>query len=240
MNKNLLYAICCLALGATALLAQDQPTTVPQPGASGDKKEIAEKQMKQQEHQRILGIFPNFNTSNISDAVALTPKQKFRLAFATVSDPVTFGVAAIDAGVSQYNDDYKGYGEGAQGYFKRFGAAYMDSFDGTMIGNAILPSLLHQDPRYFRKGHGTILSRIEYAASTTVICKGDNGHWQPNVSNLAGNFIAGGISNLYYPSTDRGAELTVTRALTVSAEGALGALFDEFWPDVARRLHKKQ
>lgn len=127
-----------------------------------------------------------------------------------------------------------------QGYAKRFGAAYVDSFDGNMLGNALFPVLLHQDPRYFRKGTSSFTSRLLYAISTTVICKGDDGQWHPNYSNVLGNLTAGGISNLYYPSSDRGVELTFQRALTVSAEGAIGAAFYEFWPDISRKLfHKK-
>lgn len=229
---------------------QRQPPTTqattppPQPGTPATdpeaRKQIAEQQVKQQEHQRILGIFPNFNTSNVPDAVPLTPKQKFRLTLASILDPVTFAVAGADAGVSQWEDSFKGYGLGAQGYGKRLGASYADTADGALIGNALLPSLLHQDPRYFRKGTGSFMSRLGYAISTTVICKGDNGHWEPNISNIGGNFIAGGISNIYYPSTDRGASLTIDRALTVTAEGSLGAIADEFWPDVSRRISKKR
>ena len=98
-----------------------------------------------------------------------------------------------------------------------------------MIGDAILPSILHQDPRYFYKGTGSIRSRALYAISTAVICKGDNGHWQPNYSNLLGNLASAGISNLYYPSTNRnGAGLTIENWLIGTASGAIGALFQEF------------
>lgn len=199
--------------------------------------------MKAEEHQRILGIFPEFNTTNIPDAVALTPKQKFQLALAGELDPVTFAVTGADAGISQWEDDFPGYGQGAVGYAKRFGASYADNFDGAMIGNALLPSLLHEDPRYFRKGTGTIPSRIVYALMSTFRCKTDEGNWAPNYGNLLGNLAAGGISNLYYPSSDRGAGLTFERAFTVSAEGALGALGYEFWPDIDRLVihrHKNQ
>ncbi len=188
----------------------------------------------------MLGIFPSFNVTSIPDAVAMTPKQKFELALKSATDPVTFGIAAFDAGISQWENDYKGYGQGAQGYFKRWGASYTDTFDGDLIGNAIFPILLHQDPRYFRKVIGTKKSRLWYAVESTWRAKGDNGHWQPNFSNILGNLAAGGISNLYYPSTDRGAALTVERALTVTAEGSFGAIFIEFWPDVARKLKKKK
>lgn len=242
---------CWLVFGAcVALQAQQTSGTPPQPGTADQtqstpadeaaRKQKAEEQIKQQEHQRILGIIPEFNTSNVADAESLSPRQKFRLAFASVLDPAAFAFAGLDAGLSQWNNSYAGYGQGAEGYSKRFGAAYLDTFDGTMLGNAVFPSLLHQDPRYFRKGTGSFSHRLAYAISTTVICKNDRGHWSPNYSNVLGNFAAGGISNLYYPSTDRGADLTVERALTVTAEGAFGAIFYEFWPDVSRKFSKKK
>lgn len=206
---------------------------------SETQEQKAARQVKQQEHQRILGIFPNFNSSYVPDAVALTSKHKFELALKAALDPVTFGVAAVDAGISQLENDYAGYGQGAQGYFKRWGASYADSFDGGLLGNAVFPSLLHQDPRYFRKGEGSFSSRLWYAIGTTVRCKGDNGKWQPNYSNILGNIAAGGISNLYYPSTDRGAGLTFERAFTVTAEGSIGAILVEFWPDISRKFHHK-
>lgn len=187
----------------------------------------------------MLGVFPSFNMSNIPDAVAMTPKQKFELAFKSATDPVTFVIAAADAGISQWSNDYAGYGQGAEGYFKRWGASYADTFDGDILGNALFPVLFHQDPRYFRKAVGSKKGRLWYAILTTVRAKGDNGHWQPNFSNVLGNLAAGGISNLYYPSTDPGASLTFERAFTVTAEGALGAIFLEFWPDVSHHFRKK-
>lgn len=227
---------------ATAPQSNPQTPASPQPGQTAEKsrEETAAEQIKRQEHQRVLGVFPGFNMSNIPDAVAMTPKQKFQLAFKTAIDPVTFVVAAVDAGISQWSNDFAGYHQGAEGYFKRWGASYADTFDGNMLGNAVFPSLFHQDPRYFRKGIGPKKNRLWYALLTTVRCKGDNGNWQPNVSNLLGNIAAGGIANLYYPSTDRGAGLTFERAFTVTAEGAFGAILLEFWPDVSHKLRKKR
>ncbi len=212
----------------------------PQPGQTPKeiRKQKAAEQLKAQEHQRILGIFPNFNVSNIPDAVALSSKQKFQLALHSALDPVQFGIAAVDAGISQAEDDYKGYGQGAQGYFKRWGASYADNFDGAIFGGAVFPSLLHQDPRYFRKGTGSFSSRLYYALLSTIRTKGDNGKWQPNYSNILGNIAAGGIANIYYPSTDRGAGLVFSRAFTVTAEGAAGGVLLEFWPDVSRYLQR--
>jgi Carboxypeptidase regulatory-like domain len=191
--------------------------------------DLAEEQMHAEEKQRVIGIFPNFYVTYNWNATPLTAGQKFRLALRTAVDPVAFLGAGFAAGVEQWGDAYSGYGQGAQGYGKRFGASYADAFDGTMIGGAILPSLLHQDPRYFYKGTGTIRSRALYAISTVVICKGDNGRWQPNYSNVLGSLAGAGISNLYYPSTDRhGVDLTIGNALIGTASGAVGALFQEF------------
>jgi hypothetical protein len=198
----------------------------------------AAEQLRQQEQQRIAGVVPNFNVSYNQDAPPLSRKQKLNLAWHTAKDPVSFGIAGVDAAFSQAEDDFPGYGQGTQGYAKRFGAAYADNFDGTMLGNAIFPILLKQDPRYFRRGQGSFSSRFFYALSTTVWCKNDNGSHGPNYSNLLGNLAAGGISNLYYPASDRGAGLTFERGLTVTAYGAFGGLFNEFWPDIARKIFK--
>jgi hypothetical protein len=201
--------------------------------------EEAERELKQQERQRILGIVPQFNTSNLQSAARLTPKQKFRLAFRSATDPFTFLIAGVDSGINQAQNDFAGYGQGMEGYAKRFGASYTDNFNGTMIGNALLPVLFHQDPRYFRKGTGSFASRFAYAALSTVRAKGDNGKWRPNYSNLLGNLAAGGISNLYYPEGDRGVSLAFKRGINVSLYGAIGAELSEFWPDISRKLVRK-
>jgi hypothetical protein len=202
-------------------------------------RERSEAELQQQKRQRILGVFPNFNTSYKPDAAPMTPRQKFGLALRSAVDPITFVVAAADAAGSQMSDRFPAYGQGMQGYAKRFGASYTDSFNGTMLSGAVFPSVFHQDPRYFRKGTGPFLPRLLYAISTTVRAKNDNGKWMPNYSNILGNLAAGGISNLYYPSADRGAGLTVQRAFVVTAEGALGSIFVEFWPDISSRLFKR-
>ncbi len=230
------------ALFAGVLMFSPAATAqTPQPDASQSQHMLAERQVKQQEKQRILGVVPEFNISNIQDAATLSPGQKFELATKSALDPFAFVAAGFDAGLSQADNDFAGYGQGAQGYAKRFAASYMDSFDGTILGNAVFPILFHQDPRYFRIGEGSFASRLLYAAASTVRCKGDDGDWQFNYSNVLGNLTAGGIANVYYPQADRGAALIFQRALTVTAEGAIGAAFYEFWPDIERKMfHKRQ
>jgi hypothetical protein len=200
------------------------------------EQQRAEEELRQQKKQRIFGVIPNFTTSNVKDAATLSTRQKFNLALTGALDPFEFVVAAADAGLSQRGNDYPGYGQGAQGYAKRFGASYADNFSGTLLGGAVFPALLHQDPRYFRKGAGSFKNRILYAAAMTVICKSDSGKWVPNYSNVLGTIAAGGISNLYYPSTDRGVGLTFQRSLTVMAWGTVGTVFVEFWPDISKKL----
>ena len=191
--------------------------------------ELAQEQLKEQEKQRVLGFIPNFYVSYVPNAAPLTAKQKFRLAWKTTSDPVTFlGVGAL-AGIDQATDRWGAYGHGAEGYAKRFGATYGNVFIGTFLGGAVLPSILKQDPRYFYKGSGSTKSRILYALANSVICKGDNGRWQPDYSSIIGNFAAGGISNLYYPPNDRnGARVVLSNALIRIGETAVANIFQEF------------
>ena len=222
---------------ATARL---QPPAAPQAAQEKSQHEKAEEQIKEQEQQRVLGVVPSFNVSYRSDAVSLTGWQKIRLAFRTSIDPVTFGTAFVVAGYHEAANDLSGFGWGVKGYGQRAGAAYLDTFDSNMIGNGILPALLHQDPRYFRLGHGSITHRLLYAVSTAFICKHDNtGKWEPNYSNVLGNIASGAISNLYYPGSNSGVGLTISNGMIVTAEGAFGGVFQEFWPDISRKLFHK-
>jgi Carboxypeptidase regulatory-like domain len=196
--------------------------------------EIAEEELKVEEKQRIFGVIPNFYVSYIPNAAPLASKQKFELAWRSTIDPVNFAITGAIAGVQQATNTPSGYGQGAQGYAKRYGASYADLVTGTFIGGAILPSLLKQDPRYFYKGTGSVHSRVLYAIANSVICKGDNGHWQPNYSSILGSLAAGGISNLYYPAQNRnGAGLTFENALIGIGETAATNLLQEF---VVRKL----
>ncbi|MGA9720022.1 MAG: hypothetical protein WBQ79_17200 [Acidobacteriaceae bacterium] len=220
--------------------APAEPTTQKSPNATKPSAETSEEVLKREEKQRILGVVPNFNTVESADNVPpLTPKQKFHLAYKSSIDPFVFVADGFVAGISQAQDSNPGFGQGAQGYFKRFGASYADTVDGTLWGNAILPVLFKEDPRYFRMGTGSFKRRFLYSASTTVWCRRDNGTWGPSYANVLGNFVSGAISNAYYPAEDRGVEQTLDGALTVTAEGAIGAEFIEFWPDISRRLFKK-
>ena len=168
--------------------------------------EIATEQVKAEEKQRGLGLIPNFFAVYDPDPVPLTSKLKFSLAFRVARDPITIAGVAVLAGTAQSRKTPI-YGSGWQGFGERFGANYANNFTDIMIGGAILPSLLRQDPRYFYQGTGTKKSRALHAISELFIAKGDNGHWQPNYSSLGGNLASAAISNAYYPGSNRGAGL---------------------------------
>ena len=226
--------------------AEQTPTNPAVPPATSrapQSSSTSADQVKAEEHQRMLGIVPAFNTVNGDEAVPLTKGQKVNLWWKSATDPFTFVTAGVDAGIEQAEDSYPGYNQGALGFAKRYGASYADGVDGNFWGNAILPIILHQDPRYFRLGHGTAKGRLWYAALSTVRTRGDNGKWEPNYSNVGGNLIGGAISNIYYPASDRGVGLIFERGFTVTAEGAFGSLAYEFYPDAIaymKRRHQRR
>ena len=197
---------------------------------SASNTEVAEAQVKLAEKQRVLGFYPNFYASYVWNAAPLNTRQKFDLARKSFGDPITLVMTGAIAGIEQSDNGFSGYHQGATGYGKRFGAAYADNFTSTMLAGAVLPSILHQDPRYFVKGTGSIPARTLYAIASTVICRGDNGRWQPNYSGVLGGLASAGISNLYYPASDRhGALLTIKNSFTGTALGAISTVIQEFF-----------
>jgi len=207
-------------------VALEVATAMTQVNVALSPVQVAEEQIKDEEKQRVLGVLPNFYVSYDPDAAPLNAKQKFKLAWRMTIDPSSFVIAGIVAGVQQSQNSFSGYGQGAQGYGKRYGASLADFVSGTVISGAILPSVLKQDPRYFYKGTGSKRSRVLYALANAVVCKGDNRRWQPNYSSILGSFAAGGISNLYYPAQNRnGVGLTLENgAIGVGATAAANVL----------------
>jgi hypothetical protein len=196
-------------------------------------EKIAAEQVEIAEQQRVFGIIPNFYVVyDSSNAVPLTKKLKFQMAYRVAIDPISFAGAAFIAGVNQAADR-PGYQQGLKGYGQRFGQEYADGLTDIMFGGAILPSLLRQDPRYYYQGTGTVKSRTLHALSNPFICRGDNGHLEPNFSSIGGDIASSTISNLYYPKSDRGVSVTVENVLITTVERAGSSLFQEF---VLRKL----
>jgi len=210
-------------LGDVKLTLAVVQTTV----AAVSDEQIATQEVKVAEQQRVLGIVPNFYVVYNEHPVPLTTKLKYKLAFRTSIDVVSFGGAAFLAAANQAADT-PSYQQGWKGYGQRFGAAYADGFSDIMIGGAILPSLLHQDPRYFYQGTGTTRSRILHAISSPFICHGDNGHLQFNFSSIGGDLASGALSNTYYPNRDRGPGLVFDSALITTGGRIANALAQEF------------
>jgi hypothetical protein len=185
--------------------------TVATSVSAATPEEVAAEQVKVQEQQRVLGVVPNFFVTYERDPAPLTPKLKFQLAIKSLTDPVTITGLGMTAGIYQAAG-YPSYGQGAAAYGKRLGATFAGSYSRILIGDALLPSLLHQDPRYFYKGTGTTKSRLLHAMATPFFTRGDNGRREINYSNLLGDLASGALANAYYPSQDRGAGLVVRSA----------------------------
>jgi hypothetical protein len=221
----LLHAGESLELPPTALRIASTSTEVQVFASSA---QIAQAQVQLAEKQRVLGIIPNLYSSYVWNVAPLTTKLKFDLAFRSTVDPVAFLLAGGVAGAEQAHNTFPGYGPGPEGYAKRYGAAYGDNVIGRMIGSAVLPSLFHQDPRYFYKGKGSASSRALYAIGATFIARGDNGHQQLDYSHILGNFAAAGLSNLYRSQADRSATLTIRNGFIITGTNAIGNLVREF------------
>jgi hypothetical protein len=232
---------------------QQAPATSPAPQSSSSSQtgaaqsdaqksqhEKAEEQLKEQEKQRVMGVMATFNTTSNRNAAPLSSGQKFKLFFKSSTDPWPFLLAGVVSGIGQADDSYSEWGQGAQGYAKRYGAAYSDAFIGNFFGNAVLPSIWHEDPRYFQKGTGSATSRFLWAAASTVWCRRDNGKWGPNYANVVGNLMGAAVARAYYPASERTVSDTINDGLTVSVEGIVGAEVIEFWPDLVRHHKKKQ
>jgi hypothetical protein len=191
--------------------------------------EIADQQIHQQERQRLFGVFPNFRVSYLPNAEPLNARQKFHLTWKSVADPVRFATVGAGAGIQYARNDFSEFGDGLEGYAKRYAALYATILTSSMISNVALPTVFRQDPRYFYKGTGSTSSRLGYALSRAVVRRGDNGRSQPDYSRILGSLSAGAISNFYYPPEHRrDAQLMLTNTAIAIGGAALGNVMQEF------------
>jgi hypothetical protein len=190
-------------------------------------EELAIEQLKAEEQQRIVGVIPNFYVAYDRDAAPLTPKMKFQLATKFLTDPVTTAGFALNAAMYQMGG-YPSYQQGAKGYGQRLGATFAGGYTNIFVGDAILASLLHQDPRYFYQGTGTTKSRMLHALSSPFVTRGDDGRHEINFSDIGGDLASGAIANAYYPQKDRGASLVLSSALIGAGGRAVNAIVQEF------------
>jgi hypothetical protein len=210
----------------SAVLQVASPSTKVDVGLS--PKELAVEQLKTEEKQRLVGVFPNYFVTYDPNAAPLNAAQKFQLGWKTILDPTTILSSAITAGIQQARDSYHEFGQGMEGYGKRFGAQYADAVNGVVIGGVVMQTVFHQDPRYFYKGTGSFRSRALYAIATAFVRKGDNGRWQPDYSDVLGSLAAGEISTLYYPASSRTGLRLFHDVLFGIGGSAASNLFEEF------------
>jgi hypothetical protein len=187
---------------------------------------------------RFLGIVPIYSTVS-ADAVNVKPMSatdKWRLAAAKSFDPAALLAAGVVAGIGQLNNQFPDWGQGAKGFSKRYGAAVTDQAVDDYLTIAVLPIILHEDPRYYRLGHGSFFPRLAYSSTRILVTHTDSGSRQFNFSEVLGNAGAAGITNLYYPERQRTLRYTVETFYSQLAADALFDVLKEFWPDIRRKF----
>ena len=225
------YAI---VTGATLHIAEAL-TTITVASTAASPEELSAEQVNILEQQRVFGLIPNFYVSYDQNAPPLTAKSKFQLAAKVAFNPVTFvGVGVVAA--AEQAGDHMDYPQGWKGFGQRYGTVYANGLTDIIVGGAILPSLLHQDPRYFYQGTGTRRSRILHSIRSTFVCKGDNGRLQPNYSTMGGDLASAAISNAYYPASNRGVGFVFGSFLLGTGQRAAANLAQEFL--LSRFTHK--
>jgi len=222
----LFVAGCALAQGPS-----NPPTTPDPPLESAQAPPVQEPPDK-----RVLGVLPNYRTANESSIYTpITAKQKFTIASKDSFDYPLVLLGAGTAGLGQLTDSDKSFGQGLKGYVRRWVTGYADQAVGNMMTEGIFPSLLHEDPRYFRRGHGSVWSRTFYAATRIFVTRTDSGGTRFNFSEVVGNTTATVISNAYYPD-NRTAVDNVEKLGTLLAIDAASQVLKEFWPDIKRKF----
>ncbi|HUA16907.1 MAG TPA: hypothetical protein VMG31_16555 [Verrucomicrobiae bacterium] len=259
-----IFGMLCLNAPAQQNSAPPAAQTSSPPASASEPKsttqsEEEKKIEKKEQSQRVLGVLPQFGVTSRQNAPPLTTAEKFRLFAKSAFDPATIGIVGLQAGLSQAENEFPGYGQGAEGFGKRFGASFADEVSSGFFSNFAYPSLLKEDPRYFRLGEGGFGHRVVYGVKQEFVCHTDKGGRSFNFSNVLGAFTSGALSNLYYPGrtlirtipatgsspaipvyeNDRGVALTMSRASIALGYGTIGGLVDEFWPDIHRKLFHK-
>jgi hypothetical protein len=218
-----LKALCAGFLFACCVLmhAQTAPPDAPQP---------------QKEQSRLHGFIRNPPMSYAKDAPPISPGQKFLLFVTNTANPYSVLSAAASAGLSQAQDEYPSYGQGAEGYGKRFGAAYANAASTEFFGTFLFPSMMRTDPRYFRMQTGGFGNRAGYAVTRIFVTRTDSHRSVPNVPLWMAVVASGGLANTYYPESERTVEQTFSRAgISIGSQAGFN-LLKEFWPDIRKKF----
>jgi hypothetical protein len=234
----LLLVVASIAFGQDTPSRKDQETASQSSSTQTPSKPADD--TGPSDSERVFGVVRTFGITDDKHAAPLTPRGKFRIFSQNVTDPFTFVGTALQAGIGQATNDFPSYGQGMAGYAKRYGASIADFAIGEFMSTYAFPSLLHEDPRYFREGEGTTRKRLGHALASAFVTRTDSGRTSFNWSNSVGRVAAGGVSTLYYPAEDRSVGLVFSRAGIGMIFGTAGAVFSEFGPDIERRLFKKK
>ncbi|HVN85540.1 MAG TPA: hypothetical protein VMW17_11910 [Candidatus Binatia bacterium] len=189
---------------------------------------------------RLFWLIPNYKTVDEQRSQpVITSRDKFSIAINDSFDPYAFPTAAFFAGISQLQNNYPSWGHGADGFGRRFLAAFADQTVSNVMSEAVFPIVLHQDPRFLRLGRGSVFDRVAYAATRICVTRGDDGSAEFNVSEFGGNAVMAVASNLYAPPEDRGVSDTAIKWGIQLGVDMMGSIFREFWPDIKRILTGK-
>jgi hypothetical protein len=236
-----------VAVNAAPQSAASDPATTPDPAASPNPAPLAPGTTappagdNAADDHRIFKVFPNYKTINDPDQPfePLTAGQKFALVN-HYFDPFTFVFTSITASIEQATNEKAAYGQGVMGYAKRYGADFTDGFTNELFVTGVFPTLLHEDPRYYRLGHGSGLKRTAYALSRILVTRTDSGGSRFNSSEFLGNFVSGALSITYYPQSERNIGGIFTRMGVEIGYDSLFNLLKEFYPDIKRRMRKHE
>lgn len=234
-----------IALLAASLFAQDSPT--PATGTDGSEVEAAipagptnAPDLAPPGGKRVFGVLPNYRTADASqEGTVLTTRQKFSIASKDSFDYPLVLLAGAFAGLGQLTDQQPSFGQGLKGYAHRLATNYADQAMGNMFTEGVFPALLHEDPRYFRRGYGNPMRRVGYALTRVFVTHKDSGGTRFNYSEWIGNAAGVAISNAYYPDNrtflDNG-----TKLLEQVGTDAVSQVLKEFWPDIKRKWFHKE
>lgn len=216
---------------------QQQSTAPKTDEKQGDANAQSAQPSAKQKDDRIFGVMPNYSTVDANGQISsISKKEKFKLVAEGAFDPYEFVIVGLVALKAQADDADAPWGKGASGYGIRYGAAFADQAIGNFMTGAIFPSFLHQDPRYFRMGHGGFRRRTEYALTRLIVTRSDAGREEFNYSEVFGNGVATGLSTAYHTAGDRTADGALGNWATQIATDGLGNFLKEFWPDVKKKL----